>query len=104
MKINLSQYSPRKSFYKWADALIAEFAKAHDIKMSGAVKGYCATPAGAKTLARWANTEGYKIRYWCIEPYVQESAYGSSKNTIYLGFGLEVDETCHRVAELKLKS
>ena len=74
-----------------------EFSKEHDIKMGLIIKQYCSTPTGAKTLATWANREGYLIKFWCIEPVKQ------SGHTMYIGFGLEVDEQCPKIAELKLK-
>ena len=97
MRINFSSNSTRKSFLKWVDLLIVEFAKANDIKMGTILKQYCSTPTGAKTLANWANQEGYLITFWCI-PALKQSG-----STTFIGFGIDVDETCPKVTELKLK-
>lgn len=76
---------------------MAEFATANDLTKSIVIQ-YAGTPVGAKTIANWASQNGYLIKYWCFEPYK------SSGVTLFIGFGLDVDEACPKITELKLKA
>lgn len=102
MRLNLTNFSSTKTPV-WLNRMMRDCAEAHDIKFGNIFKEYCATPNGARTLARWLKDVGYRVEYWCIEPLIKPTTPYNSKTTTYLGFGLEIDDACPMFVELKLK-
>lgn len=102
MKINLSTHgvSRKKS---WMIDLQRKFAEAHDLKFGLTLQSYMATPNGSRSFAEWLSSAGYKARYWCIEPMVTYDTMGR-KQTDYVGFGVEFDEKCPLLTEIRLRS
>lgn len=102
MKINLSQQglSRRRD---WVIDLQRRFAEAHDMKYGAILQSYMSTPNGAKTLANWLYGLGFKVRYWCIEPHISHDGLGH-KHAEYIGFGLDFDDKCPMLTEIRLKS
>jgi hypothetical protein len=101
MKINLSPSgASRKN--KWVVFLQQQWADEHDVKFDGWAKGYFETPGGAKALSEWLKSQGFDVHFWCVEPYIQ---YDSMKRKIlsYIGFGLDFNEKCPKLTEIRLK-
>jgi hypothetical protein len=105
MRVNLSKSGAKNRKLSIINALIREFCENNDIKYSSTLAEYISTPPGAKTLAIWAKTKGYKIDYWCFEPLKVESSTTNNHlfQTVWIGFGIDIDESCDKIVELKLK-
>ncbi len=103
MRINLS--TERATKRPWIKELARGFAEAYDIKFGIKVLQYMATPAGAKAFAAWLKSEGFRVEYWCLEPYISvNTSYGSTtKTTDYLAFGVIIQDDCPKLVEIKLR-
>lgn len=102
MRINLSMHgiSRRKA---WLIDLQRKFAEAHDMKYGMVVQSYLASPNGAKSFAGWLSDVGFNVRFWCIEPLVSYDSMGR-KQTDNVGFGLDFDDKCPMLTEVRLKA
>ena len=106
MRINLSDLGAKNRKLKFVNALMLLFAEDNDIKISTPFKNWLSSPVGAKALASWAQQAGYKINYWCMEPLKiknYHSANTPQNEVVWIGFGIDVDETCPKIIELKLE-
>lgn len=103
MRINLSEHSTTKNKPRWFEEMQREFAAEYDMRFGSTVKQYCATPPGARAFAAYLRSAGYRVDYWCLEPLVTKKEYDNNKVTVYLAFGLAIDESCPRFIEKKLK-
>jgi hypothetical protein len=101
MKINLSSHgaSRKKS---WVTELQRQFAVEHDIKPGHQLCAYIATPGGARAFTEWLQHQGYETSFWCIEPHVTYDSYGR-KQMDHIGFGVEFNDRCPKLTELRLK-
>ena len=107
MRVNLSPLSAGNSKLKFINALIRKFAESNDIKFGSEVKNYISTPQGSKVLATWAASKGYKVSFWCMESYKHIAATSGVQTRyeeIWVGFGIDVDESCPLIVELKLRT
>lgn len=103
MRINLKPEAASTKMPGWVNRLIEQFAAEHGTKCDLSFRNYVSTPQGSKALAQWARARGFKISHWCWEPYKQVDQWGANGKTVYPGFGLDVDESCPMVVEMKLK-
>jgi hypothetical protein len=105
MRINLSKNGAKNRKLGIVNVLIREFCEDNDIKYSTILTEYISTPNGAKALVNWAKAKGYKLEYWCLEPLKSELMFGGNKRieTTWIGFGIDMDEACTKIVELKLK-
>ena len=107
MRVNFSPAGAGRHKLKFVSALIRKFAESNDIKCPGDVKNYISTPQGSKAMSIWAETQGYKITYWCMPSYkriAQTSGTQIRYDEIWVGFGIDIDESCPLIVELKLKA
>lgn len=106
MRVNLNSTTRKNTKLGFVVSLVDQFSAYNDVKPGKVLSEYLNTPVGAKTFADWAKSAGYKIEYWCFEPY-ETKVYDDSKYpTIiktWVGFGLDIDESCEKIVELKLK-
>lgn len=102
MKINLSSHGVNRK-KSWVTELQRQFALDHDIKPGVQFYSYVATPGGAKAFAEWLKYQGFAARFWCIEPHTTYDSYGR-KQVDYIGFGVEFDDKCPKLTEVRLKS
>jgi len=98
MRVNFSQAGAGNYKLKFITALLRQFADANDIKFGDQLKNYVRFPQGAKALAAWSGSQGYKITYWCMESVKIDGEIN------WVGFGIDIDETCPLVISLKLKT
>jgi hypothetical protein len=103
MRVNLSKYSSDNKKLKIIKELIKQFCVDNDIKHGVIVNDYVNTPGGAKALANWAKYKGYKVSYWCLEPLKTKNVTTNTNDTIWIAFGIDIDENCELITELKLK-
>ena len=107
MRVNLSDLSAKNRKLKFVTTLLRLFAEDNDITFGNTVKAWLTTPNGAKSLATWASDKGYRVSYWCMEPLRTKNEYSSTSGKIevtWIGFGLDIDETCPLIIDLKLKN
>lgn len=102
MRINLSAHGfSRKK--QWVVNLQRRFAEEHDMRYGSVLQSYMASPGGVKSFAAWLSSNGFKAKYWCIEPLVSYDALGR-KQVEQIGFGLDFDDKCPLLTEARLKA
>lgn len=79
-----------------ADMLIEEFCREYKLMVGDPfVRSYLLTPPGHEKVAEWLVDKGYKAK-----PYT----FGPIRNGEYLAYGIDLDDRCPLVTELKLRS
>ena len=98
MRVNFSDQGAKNSKVKFIELLLRKFADSNDIKFGSTLKYYIKTPQGSKSLAAWAKSQGYNVSYWCMESIKYDD------KTFWVGFGIDIDESCPLIVELKLRT
>jgi hypothetical protein len=112
MRVNFSEHGDGNRKLKFITTLIRLFAADNDIRFGDNLKTYICTPQGSKELAKWAEKAGYKISYWSMDPIKLNNGHPDSNfdndeftnpsQIRWFGFGIDIDETCPKIIELKL--
>lgn len=107
MRVNFSKAGDKNYKLKFIQTLIRQFAEFNDIHFGNDLKGYINSPQGSKALASWANSQGYGVTYWCMPPYKKlalMSGIQARYEEIWVGFGIDIDDSNPLIVELKLKA
>ena len=98
MKINFAKTRRAKeNKVPWLNEIILRFLEEHDIDATHQNKLYIRTTAGARAFSDWLSSNGWRVSYWELPPYTEND------RLVYIGYGLDFDNTCPYLVEALLK-
>lgn len=100
MKINFGTLRASRHF-RWLTELGKEFCAEYDIIWNTKAREWLRSRNGSVSFVQWLQFKNWKVTYWELSPFNDPDNFEDKPE--YVAYGIDIDETCERFIEFKLK-